>query len=301
MRRDTAPRRGQGEDLTGRAPFRSALQCGCGCTFAECLGNWGCPNCEGDEGPAVSVIAGVPAYGGHSLRGQVNQSATLTAKDMRQDVESETFLVAPTIAGGGRKRGGYSTDDIPLTAGTLTAEAFSGGAGGRPEGAAAGHFIVAATLDASFGRLQGCSGQDANHGHSHLVVHGTQDPDVEDELAHTLGRNSGQENAVFAIQNATRVKDQNGLGIASGTEPMYTLDQASQHAIQIESAVRRLTPRECERLQGFPDDYTLIPWRGRSKADCPDGPRYKAIGNSMAVPVVRWIGRRIQTQIGGAT
>jgi DNA (cytosine-5)-methyltransferase 1 len=59
-------------------------------------------------------------------------------------------------------------------------------------------------------------------------------------------------------------------------------------------AVRRLTPRECERLQGFPDDYTLIPW-GRKPADrCPDGPRYKALGNSMAVPVMRWIGERIQ-------
>lgn len=56
------------------------------------------------------------------------------------------------------------------------------------------------------------------------------------------------------------------------------------------SAVRRLTPRECERLQGFPDDYTLIPHRGKPAAD---GPRYKALGNSMAVPVMSWIGRRI--------
>lgn len=55
--------------------------------------------------------------------------------------------------------------------------------------------------------------------------------------------------------------------------------------------VRRLTPRECERLQGFPDDYTLVPWRGNMSAD---GPRYKALGNSWAVPVVRWIGERIE-------
>jgi DNA (cytosine-5)-methyltransferase 1 len=57
------------------------------------------------------------------------------------------------------------------------------------------------------------------------------------------------------------------------------------------SAVRRLTPRECERLQGFPDDYTLVRYRGKSAAD---GPRYKALGNSMAVPVMRWIGERIE-------
>ena len=54
------------------------------------------------------------------------------------------------------------------------------------------------------------------------------------------------------------------------------------------ACVRRLTPRECERLQGFPDDYTLIPgWVA-------DGPRYRALGNSMAVPVMRWIGERIK-------
>lgn len=91
-----------------------------------------------------------------------------------------------------------------------------------------------------------------------------------------------------------------------------------------QSAVRRLTPRECERLQGFPDDFTLIPgWSGRASKDDleetarwlwtednqmngmswddaldlarhPDGPRYKALGNSMAVPVMAWVGQRIQ-------
>ena len=64
-------------------------------------------------------------------------------------------------------------------------------------------------------------------------------------------------------------------------------------AIRQGSRVRRMTPRECERLQGFPDDYTLVPHRGKPMAD---GPRYKALGNSMAVPVMRWIGERI-TQV----
>jgi DNA (cytosine-5)-methyltransferase 1 len=61
----------------------------------------------------------------------------------------------------------------------------------------------------------------------------------------------------------------------------------------VKMAVRRLTPTECERLQGFPDGYTAIPWRKKPAAECPDGPRYKALGNSMAVPVMRWIGERI--------
>ena len=57
---------------------------------------------------------------------------------------------------------------------------------------------------------------------------------------------------------------------------------------------RRLTPRECERLQGFPDDWTKVPYKGKPAEDCPDGPRYKALGNSFAVPAIRWIGERIE-------
>ena len=57
--------------------------------------------------------------------------------------------------------------------------------------------------------------------------------------------------------------------------------------------VRRLMPIECERLQGFPDDWTRIPWKGKPAEECPDTPRYKALGNSMAVPVMRWLGQRI--------
>ena len=58
-------------------------------------------------------------------------------------------------------------------------------------------------------------------------------------------------------------------------------------------AVRRLTPTECERLQGFPDNWSRISWKGKPEDQCPDGPRYKACGNSMAVPVMRWIGEQI--------
>lgn len=65
-------------------------------------------------------------------------------------------------------------------------------------------------------------------------------------------------------------------------------------------SVRRLTPEECERLQGFPDNHTLIPWRGKPASDCPDGPRYRALGNSMAVPVIAWIGRKIEERIAAA-
>jgi DNA (cytosine-5)-methyltransferase 1 len=60
-----------------------------------------------------------------------------------------------------------------------------------------------------------------------------------------------------------------------------------------QSVIRRLTPVECERLQGFPDNYTQIPWKGKAKEDCPDSHRYKALGNAMAVPVIQFLGKNI--------
>ena len=96
--------------------------------------------------------------------------------------------------------------------------------------------------------------------------------------------------------------DVHGVAQPIGFEANMSLQQPSSggvyqtltrrtHASVMEPAtmaVRRLTPVECERLQGFPDNYTNI------RENCPDGPRYKALGNSMAVPVMRWIGERIQ-------
>lgn len=192
VRRDTAPRRGEGQDVTGTAPFGPALQCGCGSIFAESLGQYGCPNCEGDEGPAVDMFGGIPAFGGHSLSGSIERAATLTAKDSRLDIESETFFV----------------HGVDVRNGTLTGE-----------------------------------------------------------LTHTL-------------QAGDHAPDPGGTP--------HVLSNAN---------IRRSTPRECERLQGMADDYTLIPWRGKPASECPDGPRYKAIGNSKAVTVVRWIGRRLLQQL----
>jgi DNA (cytosine-5)-methyltransferase 1 len=108
-------------------------------------------------------------------------------------------------------------------------------------------------------RAGGHSGSHANAGVMPAVAfHNRQDPDVSGDVTHPIG-----------------AKD-NGLGVSCG------------------AAVRRLTPVECERLQGFPDNFTAIPWKKKDADNCPDGPRYKALGNSMAVPVMRWIGERIQ-------
>ncbi len=117
----------------------------------------------------------------------------------------------------------------------------------------------------------------------------------------TLRANGGSETIVARPLNSMTmtgrpsddVKPRMGTGIGKTSDPQNTLSCAHQHAVHYRGVVRKMTPVECERLQGFPDNHTQIPWRGKPAAECPDGPRYKAIGNSKAVPVIRWVGQRI--------
>lgn len=129
--------------------------------------------------------------------------------------------------------------------------------------------------------------------HSHAVAVGfnaRQDPDSREDRTGPLDTDGGtQAVAVRAISqtltsNYGKQVDSSDPGL--GPNVVFPAMQ-----------VRRLTPTECERLQGFPDGHTRIPWRGKGADDCPDGPRYKALGNSMAVPVMRWIGARIARQL----
>lgn len=154
-----------------------------------------------------------------------------------------------------------------------------------------------------------------------LTFHGTQDPCANyGDTSPTIGCNQGQEACIAFHENQrgeVTVNDTAGALKVGGGKPgqgypaiAYNLrgrdggampeptDVASIRAASGGSSrtyvgVRRLTPIECERLQGFPDGWTAIPFRGKPAAD---GPRYKALGNSMAVPVMRWIGQRIANQ-----
>ncbi len=97
---------------------------------------------------------------------------------------------------------------------------------------------------------------------------------------------------IYVIQGEIadgRRHTQNGTGIAENIS--YTLTASTVHGVSDCGFVRRLTPVECERLQGFPDNWTFV--EKKPGSGCPDGPRYKAVGNSMAVPVIHWIGQRI--------
>ena len=129
-----------------------------------------------------------------------------------------------------------------------------------------------------------------------IVVHGRQDPCTSDQAFALDCQHSGNTNVVCIAGNIIgRQHHSGGNGVGADDSGIcYTLTTTDRHAVSDGFQVRRFTPAECERLQGFPAGHTKIPWRGKPAADCPDGPRYKAIGNSMAVPVMRWIGERIQ-------
>ena len=106
---------------------------------------------------------------------------------------------------------------------------------------------------------------------------------------------------VVPIATAIRTANTSANGHGISDELAHTLDanygSRRHNGVMQGMRVRRLTPTEAERLQGFPDDYTAIPWRKKPASECPDGPRYKALGNSWAVPNVRWIGERIAAAV----
>lgn len=144
---------------------------------------------------------------------------------------------------------------------------------------------------------------------------GGKGPLIQEEVSGTLATSNDQTIFCMADDNVRAAIDEGMAGTlkVGGSSPVVCMtDTQANSMVDVEvcgtlschsrkdppvastdAVVRRLTPRECERLQGMPDDWTRIPYRGKSADDCPDGPRYKAIGNSMAVPVMRWIGERI--------
>jgi DNA (cytosine-5)-methyltransferase 1 len=164
---------------------------------------------------------------------------------------------------------------------------------------------------------------DAQANETFIAFNARQDPDVSGEITHPLDCDGGSNAVAFTCKDygadagdiapTLRSMGHDGSHANAGGQVAVAFQESQTGCREYESAgtlrsngpghdpvgtriregmaVRRLTPRECERLQGFPDDYTLVPYRRKAAAD---GPRYRAIGNSMAVPVMRWIGERIQ-------
>lgn len=135
-------------------------------------------------------------------------------------------------------------------------------------------------------------------------------PQAGGKTSSTLGASSetvgclqaSQQPAIALAGNTIGRKPENG-GNGNGfneDDISYTLTKADIHGVSVNNIVRRLIPIECERLQGFPDNHTKVPFNGKSIEDCPDGHRYRALGNSMAVPVMHWIGKRICSAVESA-
>jgi DNA (cytosine-5)-methyltransferase 1 len=178
-------------------------------------------------------------------------------------------------------------------AGTLTRCTFAGGPGGRVDSAIQGHFqLVAGTLQANGKASGSATQQDAEAG---LLV------PVGYRMA-GFGQYTNDETA--STIKARDFKNATDLAVVPEVVEALVANQGTIKAEQTGSGqsmlecgnvgVRRLTPIECERLQGFPDNYTLVPYRNKPAAD---GPRYKALGNAMAVPCMTFIGKRIDRQI----
>jgi DNA (cytosine-5)-methyltransferase 1 len=161
---------------------------------------------------------------------------------------------------------------------------------------------VAGTLDASYYKGQGSR----QGGEREFVAQSFAQNQLGEvrvgDVFNTLNTNSNASgrNTPMLMTHAFKMRsgcDGGGKGYLGQDEKAFTISTHQDQQIFQQMAVRRLTPTECERLQGFPDGYTQIPWRKKPAEDCPDGPRYKALGNSWAVPVVAWIGERILKEL----
>jgi DNA (cytosine-5)-methyltransferase 1 len=193
----------------------------------------------------------------------------------RRDSETETLIPMP--------QGGFF-DDV---AHTLRAAGFDASEDGTGRGTPLVADVAPTLGKESFSTVKSSSGQMADFCVAIRTAQtGANGEGLAEEVAHTLDRAQGQ---AIAFDSTQITHPENRSNPQPG-------DPAPTTGPQVMSgmSVRRLTPIECERLQGFPDNYTRIPWGGAPAEECPDGHRYRALGNSMAVPVMRWIGERIQ-------
>ncbi len=189
----------------------------------------------------------------------------------RIDWESETLI--PT------RQGGFPSDPIAIQERAICENPDAGpdGVGVRTDGLA--YTLEARQVPQAVAFSCKDSGADVGEISPTLRAMSGKLPNGGGQVAVALRGREGGATAELGDDKAFALRASSG----GGDKPHALLDMA----------VRRLTPMECERLQGMPDHYTMIP-RGKKPAHlCPDGPRYKAIGNSMAVPCMRWIGQRI--------
>lgn len=287
-----APSRKAREGATGRIARSLAIRGRDGAPHAELgdeLANAILTPSGGRAGIGVGAAL-IEAFGGGNRSGPIDVAACLVAKGQKCDFEVETFIAeqAGTLAAGGNTTGGNrypgmsaDTADTMLIAHALRGEGFDASEDGTGRGTP--------LVPVAYSIMPMNSGKDYK----------ARETDIAQPImaGGPVGGNQGGDYIAQPVAFDCKASGQNGFGVGEVMSTLRSMGHKSSHtnggghaSVQYGSAVRRLTPRECERLQGFPDDYTLVSHRGKPMAD---GPRYKALGNSMAVPVMRWIGERI--------
>ena len=256
-----------------------------------------------------SLIARV--YGGNRTGGPIDVATALNAcgsASGRMDFETETFVAHCLKAEGADASEDGTGRGVPLVA-AIQERALEENPAAGPDGIGVSTDGAAYTLEAR-GRSQAvafdttqitsqtnrCNPQPGDPCHplaagAHAPAiafnlrgrEGGSQPETADVAS--MRASSGGSSRSYVAQTLTAEQHRSG-GAAAGNSPGVV-----NPVLPPTGGVRRLTPRECERLQGFTDDYTLISYRGKPAAD---GPRYKALGNSMAINVMSWVGERIQ-------
>lgn len=231
----------------------------------------------------------------HSLSGNPPPS--------REAGEGFAAATAPSLTASGRgvERTGESRGQDPVVVHTLRAE-YDGSEDGTGRGTPIVPILEVGKGTSSRGDGPNGTGigkpgdpmYTLQAGAQHAIAFGSKDSglDASFDVSPTFrsgGHNGSHANAGVPPAIAFTQNQMGDVCPAMGTNQNATGRNTPK--VKTGMQVRRLTPRECERLQGFPDDYTKIPFRGGQASD---GPRYKALGNSMAVPVMRWIGKRIE-------
>ena len=334
LRRDSAPSR-EAREVAPTIPARSTGGGGLGTDF-DCDGGViaphtvgaltaSCgPNAHGGSGLATDkgAEAGhILAFGGNNTAGPIDVATACNAHGGakgRLDFESETFITH-SLRGEGFDASedgtGRGTPLVPVhrdLAPTLTSNY-----GKQPDSSDtnAGPMLISmavpvgVTLHGTDGTQSVASYTEVSSSLRARIPSGVENSTTTAVLAPTLramGHADSHANGGGQMAVAWSIMPQNS-GRDYKARPVDVLQPlmaaGPQHGnqggdiIQTAMQVRRLTPVECERLQGFPDNYTAIPWRNKPASECPDGPRYKALGNSWAVPCVRWIGERIDAEL----
>lgn len=320
VRRDSPPSRQAGQGIARVAG-----------TLTSNRGGFDRP--AGNASELDSCIPVAQAFGGNNTSGPIDVSTTLNACPSASghlDFESETFIAEPQAwaiqeraahpnlnAGPGGKgyqegvaytlEARYHVQACAVTGDvfhTLRAEGADASEDGtrRGSGAIAVGFNARQDPDSWVGRT---GPLDTDGGTQAVAValrgrEGGATIEVGDDVGFTLRVSQGGGDKPHVMAPVAFQSKQSASAQAPSFDsisPTLDVTKAGGMAALVGMQVRRLTPTEAERLQGFLDGHTLIPWRGKGAGECPDGPRYKALGNSMAVPVMRWIGARIARQL----